>query len=116
MLERDPVICTGVPGLSQWARKLEGQSEQIELMVDGKHDFKLGQIINVVAFYYPDHHKLYFIRKATTEEIEEYHLNPLGQLIQKDLDYPNVRQEILSFFSAYCSESMAQYLLLCLIA
>ena len=69
MIDRDHVICRSAPGLTDWAKKEEGDHGQIDLMVDNKSDFKLGEIINVVAFYYPDHNKLYFVRKATSEEI-----------------------------------------------
>lgn len=65
MTDRDAVICTPISGLTQWASKLEGHPKTVEMLVDNRSDFKLGEIINVVGFYYPDHDKLYFIRKAT---------------------------------------------------
>jgi len=42
MTDRDPVICTPIVGLTEWARKLEGHSKTIEMLVDNRHDFKLG--------------------------------------------------------------------------
>ena len=65
MIDRDQVICSPIPGQTEWAKKEEGTFGEIDLMVDNKCDFKLGEIINVVAFYYPDHNKLYFVRRAT---------------------------------------------------
>lgn len=55
MLERDHVICTSIPGLTHWAEKMEGKTKQFTLFVDGKSDFKLGEVINIVAYYYPGH-------------------------------------------------------------
>ena len=55
MVDRDQVICSSIPGQTEWAKNVEGTSGSIDLMVDNKCDFKLGEIINVVAFYYPDH-------------------------------------------------------------
>ena len=39
----------------------------MEILVDGKTDFKLGEVVHVVAFYYPDHEKLYFVRRVGEE-------------------------------------------------
>ena len=72
-------------------------------MVDGNGDFKLGEIINVVAFYHSDHKKLYFVRKATPEEEETENLNPLSLLPKATVDFEKVHQELLSFLSGYSS-------------
>lgn len=77
MLERDQVMCTPVVGLTDWAKKAEGCPPALEMLVDGKSEFKLGEVINIVAFYYPDHNKLYFVRRATPEEIISQKLDPL---------------------------------------
>jgi hypothetical protein len=39
------------------------------MFVDGKVDFKLGEVFHVVAMYYPDINQLHYIRKAEQEEI-----------------------------------------------
>jgi hypothetical protein len=103
MLERDQLQCVPVVGLSEWARKMEGEVEPMELFVDGKTEFKLGEVINIVAFYYPDHNKLYFVRKVAQEEVLSEQLEPIRGLANPQLDYSQVRQELLSYFSAYCS-------------
>jgi len=64
MLERDQIQCLPVIGQTEWAKKVEGSIPSLELFVDGKSDLKLGEVVNIVAFYYPDHNKLYFVRKA----------------------------------------------------
>jgi predicted nucleic acid-binding Zn ribbon protein len=103
MIDRDTVICTPVLGLTDWAAELEGRPEQIELMVDNKGDFKLGEIVNVVAFYHPDHHKLYFLRKATEEEVQKEQLNPLVSLQKAQIDFEVTRQALLGFLGNHCS-------------
>ena len=65
MMDRDQVVCTPIAASTEWASKLEGHTEKMDLLVDNKGDFKLGEVINVVAFYYPDQSKLYFVRRAT---------------------------------------------------
>ena len=87
MLDREQIICVPVPGLTGWAKKLESPIEQIDLMVDHKSDFKLGEMINVVAFYYPDHKKLYYVRRAAEEEVEKVNLNPLVNLKNAEVDF-----------------------------
>lgn len=86
MIDRDQVICSSIPGQTEWAKKVDGTFGEIELMVDNKCDFKLGEIVDVVAFYYPDHEKLYFVRRATAEEIKSEDLNPLSLLESSEVD------------------------------
>lgn len=92
MLERDPVICKSIAGLTDWAAEVEGKIDEIELMVDGKTDFKLGEVITIVAFYHPDHHKLYFVRKVLPEEEKEQKLNPLSLLASQEVKCDTIRQ------------------------
>jgi hypothetical protein len=85
-------------------------------LVDGKSEFKLGEIIVVVAFYYPDHEIMYYVRKATPEEVEKENLSPVKAMKKVEVNFELMRQELLSFFSSYCSEIFSEYLLLCLLS
>ena len=42
MIDRDQVVCTSVPGLTDWAKKIEGDVGKMDLYVDNKCNFKLG--------------------------------------------------------------------------
>lgn len=73
MSERTPLMTVPVRYQTQWVDKLYGNVntlKQIELYVDGRSDFKLGEIINIVAFFDPEHSKLYFVRKVDSEQAE----------------------------------------------
>lgn len=91
MIDRDQVNCTSVLGLTNWAKKIEGDPGELEMFVDNKCNFKLGEIINVVAFYYPENKKLYFVRRATEEEIEKNQLNGLENISKVEVDYEKIR-------------------------
>jgi len=69
-----------------------------------------------VAFYYPDHDKMYFVRRATEEEVETEKLSPLRELKKVEVDYEKKRQELMSFLCGYSSEVFAEYLLLSLVS
>ena len=42
MIDRDQIVCSAIPGLTDWAKKVEGSFGQIDLYVDNKGGFKLG--------------------------------------------------------------------------
>ena len=42
MIDRDQVVCNSVAGLTDWAKKIDGDLGRIDMYVDGKSDFKLG--------------------------------------------------------------------------
>ena len=86
MIDRDQIVCSAIPGLTDWAKKVEGSFGQIDLYVDNKGDFKLGEVVNVVAFFHPEQNKLYYVRRATEEEIEKESLNPLTSMIKSEVD------------------------------
>jgi len=51
--------------------------------VDGRADYKLGEIINIVAVYEPELKKLFFVRNASKEEVEKVGLEVLNELANK---------------------------------
>jgi hypothetical protein len=74
MTDRYPVICTPVRYQTAWADALEGKNNEmavVELEVDGRADYKLGEVINVIALFDPHMQKLFLVRPMTAEEVEE---------------------------------------------
>jgi hypothetical protein len=48
--------------------------------VDGRADYRLGEVINVVALYDPELEKLFFVRTMTAEEVQEEGLEVVAGL------------------------------------
>lgn len=48
--------------------------------MDVRADYKLGEIINIVAVYEPELKKLFFVRNVSKEEVGEVGLEMLSEL------------------------------------
>lgn len=73
LTDRYPVVCTLIRYQTSWADSLDGNKNPMEIVVmevDGRADYKLGEIINVVALYDPNMKKLFFVRTMTAEEVQ----------------------------------------------
>lgn len=49
--------------------------------VDGRADYKLGQVINVVALYNPKFNKLFMVREMSKEEVIKEGLEIVSELV-----------------------------------
>ena len=118
MTDRAPVVCTPVLYQSEWVDELEGRKEklkQITLEVDGKAEFKLGEVVTVVAFYEPEVNKLFMVRRVEEEKVPQLNIDGLLKL-PSQLDMEAARTEMMQLLCGYCSETMAEYLLLTMLS
>ena len=81
--------------------------------MDGKSEFKLGQIFNAVCYWDPQTENMFYIRPVDEEEAIKADLDPLTRLNKEKegLDLKEVKNELIKVFKKFCSERYANFLL-----
>lgn len=71
MIERDVLTCTSVRYQTPWLCQLEKSvkdktnlEKPITVVVDGRSEYRLGQVFNAVCYWEPQGEMLYFIREV----------------------------------------------------
>lgn len=90
--------------------------EMVVMEVDGRADYRLGEIINVVALYDPSIKKLFFVRTMTAEEVQEEDLEAVSVLASSEVDLEQGRHAFMNYMCNYASESFSEYLLMTLLS
>jgi hypothetical protein len=89
LTDRYPVVCTPIRYQTPWADSLEGNKNPmatVVMEVDGRADYRLGEILNVVGLYDPHMQKLFFVRMMTAEEVQQEGLEAVAALANNDVN------------------------------
>lgn len=84
--------------------------------VDGRADYKLGEIINVVALYDPNMKKLFFVRMMCAEEVQQDGLEAVAALASSEVNLEQGRHAFMNYMCNYVSESFSEYILMTLLS